>query len=69
MTGYDYDYNILTDNWERKETILYKMNSTELQNLPSSRMERLVRHMAYDPQQALLVWHTAMNGKKILNSK
>ena len=62
MTGYDYDYNILTDNWERKETILYKLDSTELQNLPSARMEQLIRHMSYDPHQALLVWHTAMQG-------
>ena len=61
---FDYDYNLVAERVHTGRTIVYKLNSNTLTNLPSSEMERLVRLIAKDKHQALLVWHAVMQGKQ-----
>ena len=59
---FDYDYNLVAERVHAGRTVVYKVNSNTLSNLPSSEMERLVRLIAKDKHQALLVWHAIIQG-------
>ena len=57
---YDDDMNItIFPEIRNEETILYRVKSN---NLPCVEMENLVRVLASDPHQALLLWHITIQG-------
>ena len=57
---YDDDMNItIHPEVHRDQTILYKVHSN---NVPCMEMENLVRVLASDPHQALLLWHVTIQG-------